>query len=127
MVRYEKRGDSTSRETAGGSNLLDSAELSVGIRILLVGSPQTTRSYSPSLRPRRFRQCILLWPKGRRRLRLWTMKRVLLQALAVAGLLAGLAACSNASPVILESPTPSGTSGPATPTPDPSTSPVPAE
>src|SRR5688572_18259165 len=110
MVRYEKRGDSTSRETAGGSNLLDSAELSVGIRILCVGSPQTTRSYSPRPRRRWFRPRALLWPKGRRRLRLWTMKRVLLQALAVAALLAALAACSKTPPVILESPTPSGTS-----------------
>lgn len=38
-----------------------------------------------------------------------------------------LPACANDDPVVLESPTPSGTSGPATPTPDPSTSPIPAE
>jgi hypothetical protein len=49
------------------------------------------------------------------------------RALTTAVLLVALVACSNESPVILESPTPTGTSGPATPTPDPSTSPIPAE
>jgi hypothetical protein len=51
----------------------------------------------------------------------------LLRALALALLLVVSPACSNDDPVILESPTPSGTSGPATPTPDASTTPLPAE
>jgi hypothetical protein len=55
------------------------------------------------------------------------MKSFRFRALALAALLTALLACSNDSPVLLESPTPTGTSGPATPTPDPSTSPIPAE
>ncbi len=50
-----------------------------------------------------------------------------LKTLAVALLLLFPSACSNDDPVVLESPTPSGTSGPATPTPDASTTPLPAE
>jgi hypothetical protein len=55
------------------------------------------------------------------------MNRFQLSALAAAAVLALLPACSNDPPVVLESPTPTGTSGPATPTPDLSTSPIPAE
>ncbi|HEX2148906.1 MAG TPA: hypothetical protein VHI31_01840 [Actinomycetota bacterium] len=36
------------------------------------------------------------------------------------------ASCANEAPIVLESPTPTGVSGPATPTPDASISPIPA-
>jgi hypothetical protein len=42
-------------------------------------------------------------------------------------LLAILPACGNDDPIVLESPTPTGTGGPATPTPDASTTPLPEE
>lgn len=48
-------------------------------------------------------------------------------ALVVALLLLVAPACANEDPVVMESPTPTGTSGPATPTPDASTTPLPAE
>ncbi len=49
------------------------------------------------------------------------------RVLAAVLLLVVFSACSNDDPVVLESPTPTGTSGPATPTPDASTTPLPAE
>ncbi len=49
------------------------------------------------------------------------------KAFVVVLLLLLSSACLNDDPVILESPTPTGTSGPATPTPDASTTPLPAE
>jgi hypothetical protein len=50
-----------------------------------------------------------------------------LKAIVVAFLLLLTSACSNDDPLVLESPTPTGTSGPATPTPDAPTTPLPAE
>ena len=50
-----------------------------------------------------------------------------MKALVIALLLLLPSACSNDDPLVLESPTPTGTSGPATPTPDASTTPLPAE
>src|SRR5687768_11764396 len=54
--------------------------------------------------------------------RFWCLKPVVLALLVLVA-----SACSNEDPVVLESPTPTGTSGPATPTPDASTTPLPAE
>lgn len=52
---------------------------------------------------------------------------MLRRRLALIPLMFLLPACANDDPVVLESPTPTGTSGPATPTPDASTTPLPAE
>ncbi len=49
-----------------------------------------------------------------------------LKTLVVALLLLVPSACTSEEPVVLQSPTPTGTTGPATPTPDASTTPLPA-